>query len=164
MRHKLKDSDQNAKKQRVMASRSKKRMQGEDGDPYERKKQRIRARVRFSLPTQKCRAMDDECDVGCDKRRKFATSAESGGEMEDLQWMEHAKRMFRLEMLAEATHQECKRDQLSSSSHSSGGQERQGDYHFTFTDHRSRGHEREGDELPSFYYPRVDTSANHRRY
>ncbi|CAK4916771.1 unnamed protein product, partial [Aphanomyces euteiches] len=76
-------------------------MQGEDGDPHERKKQRIHARVWFSLPTQKRRAMDDECDVGCAKRRKFAPSAESGGEMEDLQWIEHAKRMFRFEMLAE---------------------------------------------------------------
>ncbi|KAG9412405.1 hypothetical protein AC1031_015325 [Aphanomyces cochlioides] len=94
--------DQNAKEQRVITTRSKKRMQGEDGDPHERKKQRISARVRFSLPTQKRRAMDGECDVSCAKRRKFATNAESGGEMEDLQWIEHEKRMFRLEMLAEA--------------------------------------------------------------
>ncbi|CAK4729033.1 unnamed protein product, partial [Aphanomyces euteiches] len=57
--------------------------------------------------TKKRRAMDDEADVSCAKRRKndhhtTATSAQSYVETEVPQWIEHEKRKFRLEMLAQA--------------------------------------------------------------
>ncbi|KAG9412527.1 hypothetical protein AC1031_015438 [Aphanomyces cochlioides] len=88
-------------------ARAAKRLQHEAGDPHATKKRRICRRVRFSFPTVKRRAMDDEADVSRAKRRRKNTTdvnARSYSEMEVLQWIEHEKRVFRKEMVAEAKH------------------------------------------------------------
>ncbi|KAH9193557.1 hypothetical protein AeNC1_004456 [Aphanomyces euteiches] len=93
-----------AKKHKTIA-RASKRVQGEAGDPRATKKRRICRRVRFSFPTVKRHAMDDAVDVSRAKRRRINTTdanARSFSEMEVLQWIEHEKRVFRKEMVAEA--------------------------------------------------------------
>ncbi|KAG9412501.1 hypothetical protein AC1031_015416 [Aphanomyces cochlioides] len=60
---------------------------------------KFKQRVCYRDMTKKRRAMDDEADVSCAKRRKndhhtTATSAQSYGETEVPQWIEHEKRKF----------------------------------------------------------------------